>query len=140
MKNILFVLTAVLLFAACYTPNGNKFNFSSLNPETDIPATGRNLTSYEMYSWYNGHDWAYSVFENGTRLMTSFKSITEDDNIIVGTNYLEDKLLSMPKGTKIYWNLKRIKGFSMPDRDTVEHIISAAKQAGISIEVIAWPS
>jgi len=140
MKNILFALTAVLVFAGCYTPNGNKLVFSSLNPETDIPVTGRNSVSYEMYSWYNGQDWAYAIFENGTKITTSFKSITEDNNVIVGTDYLKDKILSMPKGTKIYWNLKRIKGFSMPDDKTVNGIINSASKNGISVEVIAWPS
>lgn len=139
MKNILFLLSTVLIFAACYTPNGNKLAFSSLNPQTDIPVAGSNSVSYEMYSWYNGQDWAYSIFENGTRITTSFKSITQDNNVIVGTDYVKDKILSMPKGTKIYWNLKRIKGFSMPDSKTVNGIISAANKAGITVEVIAWP-
>ena len=139
MKNILFLLSTVLIFAACYTPNGNKLAFSSLNPQTDIPVAGSNSVSYEMYSWYNGQDWAYSIFENGTRITTSFKSITQDNNVIVGTDYVKDKILSMPKGTKIYWNLKRIKGFSMPDSKIVNGIISAANKAGITVEVIAWP-
>lgn len=140
MKNILVILITVLFFTACYTPNGNKLAFSSLNPETDITPSARNSISYEMYSWYNGQDWAYSIFENGTRITSSFKSITEDNNIIVGTDYLKDKLLSMPRGTKIYWNLKRIKGFSMPDTKTVNGIINAANKAGVSVEIIAWPS
>ena len=46
----------------------------------------------------------------------------------------------MPRGTKVYWNLKRIKGFQMPDEKTIESIVSAAKKAGVSVEVIAWPN
>ena len=108
-----YLFLAVLLFSAvaCTTPNGNKLSFSSLNPQTDI-SPANTTASYEMYSWYNGQDWAY----------------------------LKDKLLEMPRGTKIYWNLKRIKGFQMPDEKTIESIVSAAKKAGVGVEVIAWPN
>ncbi|WP_428047711.1 hypothetical protein [Candidatus Proelusimicrobium excrementi] len=136
-----YLFLAVLLFSAvaCTTPNGNKLSFSSLNPQTDI-SPAKPTVSYEMYSWYNGQDWAYAIIENGVKLTTSFKQITEDDNIIVGSAYLKDKLLEMPRGTKVYWNLKRIKGFQMPDEKTIESIVSAAKKAGVSVEVIAWPN
>lgn len=134
-----FLAVSVLAALACTTPNGHKLSFSSLNSQTDISPANPTV-SYEMYSWYNGQDWAYAVIENGVKLTSSFKQITEDDNIIVGSAYVKDKLLEMPRGTKIYWNLKRIKGFQMPDEKTVESIISAAKKAGVTVEVIAWPN
>lgn len=136
-----YLFLTVLFFAAlaCTTPNGNKLSFSSLNPQTDISPAAV-TASYEMYSWYNGQNWAYAIIENGAKLTSSFKQITEDDNIIVGSDYVKDKLLEMPRGTKIYWNLKRIKGFQMPEEKTVESIVGSAKKAGVNVEVIAWPN
>ncbi len=132
---MLLVLTTV----ACTTPNGRKFTFSSLNPATDISPVNPAI-SYELYSWYNGQDWAYAILENGVKLTSSFKDITQDNNIIVGTSYVQDKILEMPRGTKVYWNLKRIKGFQMPDEKTVSTLVNAAKKAGVTVEIIAWPN
>lgn len=136
-----YIVLSLFLFSviACTLPGGNKLTFSSLNPATDIsPATP--ATSYELYSWHNGQDWAYAILENGVKLTSSFKEITEDNNIIVGTSHVQDKILEMPRGTKVYWNLKRIKGFQMPDEKTVATLVNAAKKAGITVEIIAWPN
>lgn len=138
MKYLLLAVLALSL-SACSTPRGNKVSFSSLNPQTDI-TPARAAVSYEMYSWYNGQDWAYAIYENGVKISSSFQEITQDNDIIVGSRYALDKLLEMPRGTKVYWNLKRIKGFQMPDQDTVEDIVRSAKKAGVTVEVIAWPN
>lgn len=135
----LFLAVLTLTLSACFTPNGNRISFSSLNPQTDIsPASP--ASSYEMYSWYNGQDWAYAIFENGVKISSTFQEITQDDDTIVGTRYVLDKLLEMPRGTKVYWNLKRIQGFQMPSQETVNDIVRSAKKAGVTVEVIAWPN
>ena len=138
MKYFLLVVFTALTLSACFTPNGNRVSFSSLNPQTDI-SPARPAASYEMYSWYNGQDWAYAIFENGVKISSTFQEITQDNNIIVGSRYAQEKLLEMPRGTKVYWNLKRIQGFQMPDQNTVDDIVRSAKKSGVTVEVIAWP-
>ncbi|MDR1123379.1 MAG: hypothetical protein LBL61_01975 [Elusimicrobiota bacterium] len=136
MKRLLVILPALAaLFCACAAP---RFEISSLNPVSDISAPAPQ-SSYEMYSWHNGLDWGYSLFETATKV-SSFAEITQRDDIVIGTDYFIDRLLELPRGAKVYWNLKRIRGFSLPDQKTVEKVLSAARRAGIAVEVIAWPA
>jgi hypothetical protein len=136
MKKFFTLFVLVFYFTACGP--GSGFQVSSLSPQTDIappPVTG---ATYELYSWYNGQDWAYSLFESATKV-SSFAEITNSNDIIIGTQTIADHLLQLPKGSKVYWNLKRIKGFSFPDYKTVERVQSTAKKAFIQLEIIAWP-
>ena len=135
MKYFLTLVCAVFLLAACGKTN---FQISSINPDTDISAPAA-AASYEMYSWHTGHNWAYSVFETATKVST-FADISQRDDTVIGTDEVIDRLMQLPRGSKVYWNLQRIKGFSLPDQKTRDKVVNALQRAGINIEVIAWPS
>jgi hypothetical protein len=137
MRNLLLLFAAPFFICAGCGPGGG-FQVSSLNPTTDISAP-MSTVSYEMYSWPGKLEWNYAVFEPATRI-SSFAEITGGDNTIIGTEALITSLAQMPKGTKVYWNLKRIKGFSLPDERTLGKIVTAAQKAGVDLEVIAWPN
>ena len=134
MKHFLTLACAVLMLAGCGKTN---FQVSSINPESDISAPMA-TASYEMYSWHTGLNWAYAVFETATKVST-FAEISQRNDTIIGTDEIIVRLSQLPRGTKVYWNLKRIKGFSLPDNKTIEKVVSAVQKAGINIEVIVWP-
>jgi hypothetical protein len=136
MKRFFVILPAfAALLCACAAPS---FEVSSLNPVSDISAPAPQ-SSYEMYSWHNGQDWAYSLFETATKV-SAFADITQRDDIVIGTDYFIDLLLRLPRGAKVYWNLKPIKGFALPEQKIVEKVLAAARRGGITVEVIAWPA
>ena len=134
MKYYLTLICAIFLLAACGKTN---FQVSSLNPVTDINAPAV-FASYEMYSWHTGNDWAFSIFETATKVST-YADITQRDDTVEGADEAIVRLSELPRGTKVYWNLKRIKGFALPDNNTMGKIVNAAQKAGIDVEVIAWP-
>jgi hypothetical protein len=136
MKRLLFLAVCLIFIAACGP--GSGFQVSSINPQTDISKQPSNA-SYEMYSWYNGQNWAYAFFEQATRVY-SFNDITSSNEIIIGDDAALDALLTLPRGSKVYWNLQRIKGFVLPEREVVEKFRLAAKRRYIHLEVINWPS
>jgi hypothetical protein len=131
-----FFLAAVCIFFIACAP-GSGFQVSSLNKQTDITPP-QNNASYELYSWYNGQDWAYTLFENATRI-SSFSEITNSSDTIIGTDAMIDSLLQLPKGSRVYWNLKRINGFSLPDQKVLERVQATVKKNFIQLEIIAWP-
>jgi hypothetical protein len=136
MKRLFVILpVCTALLCACATP---RFEVSSLNPVSDISAPAPQ-SSYEMYSWHNGLDWSYSLFESATKI-SSFTDITQRDDIVIGTDYFIDRLLQLPRGAKVYWNLKRIKGFTLPEQKVIEKVLSAARRGAITVEVIPWPA
>jgi hypothetical protein len=136
MKRFLVILSAVAaLLCACAA---SRFEVSSLNPISDISAPA-SQSSYEMYSWHNGLDWAYSLFEIATKV-SSFADITHRDDTVIGTDYFIDRLMRLPRGAKVYWNLKRIKGFTLPEQKIIEKLLAAARRGGITVEVIPWPA
>ncbi len=130
----LFLLCSIIVFAGC---SGMNFGVSSLNPQTDVP-TVQTSASYELYSWHNGQDWAFSLFQDATKVPT-FAELTDDADTIIGVEPMAEKLLALPAGTKVYWNLKRIKGTSLPDNKIIEKLRTAAKKKRVQLEVIAWP-
>lgn len=130
------LLLVLFVFAGC---TQGIFRTSSLNPQTDISGV-QSHSSYEMYSWYNGQDWAFALFENGTKITSSFADITDSNDIVVGVEPAAEKIFSLPRGSRVYWNLKRIKGFSLPDENAISKIVTGAKKNGVFVEVIAWPS
>jgi hypothetical protein len=136
MKRRLLAVYFTFLFAAGCGP-GTGFQISSINPHTDIsnPAVA---AAYELYSWPHEDTWAYIFFESATRI-SSREDILKDNLVSYGTDAFIEELIQLPKGTKIYWNLKRIKGFSLPDIKARDKIVYAAKKANINIEVIDWP-
>ena len=136
MKRLFAILpVSAALLCACAAP---RFQVSSLSPVSDISAPAPQ-SSYEMYSWHNGRDWGYSLFETSTKVSV-FADITRRDDTVIGTDYFIDRLLQLPRGTKVYWNLKRIKGFSLPEQKVIEKVLAAARRGGIIIEVIPWPA
>ncbi|MDR0953721.1 MAG: hypothetical protein LBM71_06085 [Elusimicrobiota bacterium] len=138
MKYFLIVFAA-LFFAACSPgKTGPHFQISSINPQTDISAMP-NRSSYELYSWHNGQNWAYSLLPSATTI-ASYKDITQASTVIVGTDYMLESLTKLGRGAKVYWNLKKIKGFSLPDQKVVDGVKQAAKKDGITLEVISWPN
>lgn len=138
MKKLFLIPIFSLFFCACASNNSPRVAFSSLNPSTDItvkPST----TSYELYSWQTpSKTWAFSLLENGANITSSFEDISTNANTIIGLPALKQKLTIFPRGTKIYWNLKRIKGCSLPDEQIQTQILQDAKKLGITIEVIPW--
>ncbi len=135
MKKFLILCFAALTFAGCETVN---FAVSSINPATDIP-TQHEITSYELYSWYLGSDkWAFVLFESATRV-PAFEEIATSPNAVVGAEPMAEKLLALAPGTKVYWNLKKIKGVTLPDQQIINTLQTAARRRGISLEVIDWP-
>ena len=132
-----FLIFSVLIFFTACGP-GSGFQVSSLNPQTDIsaPVSG---SAFELYSWYVDGSWHYVLFETATRI-TSFADLTGGDDTIIGTDEMTDRLLQLPRGAKVYWNLKRIKGFSLPDRKVLEKASNAAAKADIHLEIIPWPA
>ncbi len=141
MKKALLIICSALLLCACAGIN-DKMSFKFAVPETDNDALGfqKSTASYELYSWKTGSEWAFSLFENGSRLTASFKSISTGNDVIIGPEQLMQDILALPQNTRIYWNLKRIKGFKLPPQDLLNKIVSEAKKSGIVIEVINWPS
>ncbi len=141
MKKTFLIICSVLLLCACAAID-DKMSFKFAIPETDDDALGfqKSALSYELYSWKTGPEWAFSLFENGSRLTASFKSISAGDDVIIGPEQLMQDILALPQNTKIYWNLKRIKGFKLPPQDLLNKIVLEAKKSGIIIEVINWPS
>ena len=134
MKYYLTLACAVLFLAACGQIN---FQASNINPVTDISAPAI-ADSYEMYSWYAGDKWAFSIFDTATKVST-FADITQSEDTVIGTDEAIARLSQLPRGTKVYWNLKRIKGFALPDQKIMGKIVNALNKAGIEVEVIAWP-
>jgi len=135
MKHIILVLSFFAL-GGCYASTG--LNVANLAQQQDIiePRTGS--ASYEMYSWYNGQDWVYALFETATGIST-FADITASPDTLVGTDNAAESLKTLPRGTKVYWNLKRIKGFTLPTQNFIDKLALTAKKAGVELEVIAWP-
>jgi hypothetical protein len=132
---LLYVFFAFLFSAGCGP--GSGFQISSINPNTDISAPAPSA-AYELYSWQHENTWAYVLLESATRI-SSREDILKDNFISYGTDAFIEELVQLPKGTKVYWNLKRIKGFSLPDQKTQGKISYAAKKANINIEIINWP-
>lgn len=135
-----YLILALSLFAlsGCYYAT-EDIGAAQLAPQEDItqPRSSSSV-SYEMYSWYNGQDWAYALHETATGI-SSFADITNDPNTTVSTDNAIEALRLLPRGAKVYWNLKRIKGFSLPAQPVVDKVVSSAKKVGVTVEVIAWP-
>ncbi|MDR0645870.1 MAG: hypothetical protein LBG46_02530 [Elusimicrobiota bacterium] len=136
MKAKLLYICLTFSFAAGCGP-GAGFQISSINPSTDISAPAA-AAAYELYSWPHEDTWAYAVFESATKI-SSREYIMKDNLVSYGTDAFIEELIRLPRGAKVYWNLKRIKGFSLPDEKTREKILHAARKANINIEIIAWP-
>lgn len=135
IKHIFLLTIFIFCIVACRTSNTN-FSFSNLNPDSDITNIPVNA-SYEMYSWQTeAKTWAFLVFENGTKITSSFKDISQDPNTIIGEENLYSFFQERARGTKIYWNLKNIKGCTLPDEQTTKEILKIAKEKGIIIEII----
>lgn len=135
MKHILILSALLFITAGCGA--GSGFQVSALNSQPDLAAPTSNA-SYELYSWNNNINWGFALFETATRI-SSYAEITNSPDTIIGLEPMLEKLTELPKGTKVYWNLKRINGFSLPDQKTIEKVQSAAKKNFIHLEVIAWP-
>ena len=136
MRIFFITVFAAVVLTACGPSSG--FHMSSLNPATYISAPV-SAASYEMYSWYSPiSGWNYAIFESATKIST-FAEITDKSDISTGTDEVLARLRGLTPGTKVYWNLQRIKGFSLPDQKTRDKLINATQKARIDIEVIAWP-
>jgi len=132
-----FLIFGLLAFFTACGP-GSGFQVSSINPQSEISAPANN-TAFELYSWYGDSGWNYVLFETATKI-SSFADLAGGDDTIIGTDEMIDRLTQLPKGTKVYWNLKRIKGFSLPDKKVLDKVFNAASKADIQLEIIAWPS
>lgn len=133
----LFLLISLFILGGCYATTDN-LGLGDITQPQELTAPRASGASYEMYSWYNGQDWAYALFETATGIST-FTDITSSPDIIVGMENIAQSVKTLPRGTKVYWNLKRIKGFTLPAQDAVDKLTSVAKKSGIQMEVIAWP-
>jgi hypothetical protein len=136
MKIKLLPICLAFLFATGCGP-GTGFQISSVNPRTDISAPA-SAAAYELYSWPHDDTWAYVIFESAAKI-SSREDIMRDNLISYGTDAFIEELIQLPRGAKIYWNLKRIKSFSLPDKKVQDKIFYAAKKANINIEIISWP-
>jgi hypothetical protein len=134
MKRLIFFVPLFLL-CGCYYATTNTTNAPLTQEENGMPHTS---AAYEMYSWYNGENWAYALLESTVGIAT-FDDITNSPDIIIGTEGIAQSFKTLPRGAKVYWNLKRIKGFALPDQNTEDKLVSAARKAGIQLEIIAWP-
>lgn len=134
MKHLLLLLSLFIL-GGCYS---TTLGVADISQPQELTAPRASGASYEMYSWYNGQDWSYALFETATGIST-FGDITASPDIIVGTENVTETVKTLPRGTKVYWNLKRIKGFTLPSQDVMDKLLSTAKKSGIQMEVIAWP-
>jgi hypothetical protein len=142
MKKVFLIICSAVIMCACAS-SGDRFDFKFAVPQGSDDALGfqKSGESYEMYSWETESGaWAFALFENGSRITASFKSISTGEDVIVGVEPLMEKILALPQNTRIYWNLKRIKGFKLPSKEAVNKAVADAKKNGIIIEVINWPS
>ncbi len=136
MKHLI-ILISLFILGGCYATTGS-LGLEDITHPQELTAPRSSGASYEMYSWYNGQDWAYALFETATGIST-FTEITTSPDIMVGMQNIADSIKTLPRGTKVYWNLKRIKGFNLPAQNDVDKLTSAAKKSGVQMEVIAWP-
>lgn len=136
MKHLILLISLFIL-GGCYATTDN-LGIADITQPQELTAPRAGGASYELYSWYNGQDWAYALFETATGIST-FTDITSSPDIIVGMENIAQSVKTLPRGTKVYWNLKRIKGFTLPSQDDVDKLTATAKKSGVQMEVIAWP-
>ena len=141
MNNILKTLLSIAAAAAlCGCQPGMSGDVKLLknmfSDDTTI-SVSRSMKGYELYSWQTGADWKFVLVDSSNSLK-SYDEITAQPSVVTGLDGLLTQLNTLAKGEEIFWNLKKIKGFSTPPEETVAKVTEYCKKRAIALDVINW--
>jgi len=105
--------------------------------EANAPTLSKTVKGYELYSWKTNAGWAFLLLD-ATNTLSTFEDITSQPDTSYGEDEFIEKLKTLPKSEEIFWNLKRMKGFSLPPDGTIAKIDKFCDKKGIKLEVIRW--
>jgi len=120
MKTIRAFL-AVLLVGSLLTGCGA----ASGSPSTPF---GESMKGYELYSWWDGTTWKFSLLV-GTNREKSLDEIKSADVVLSSVDALETALQQMPAGQYITWSSKEMLSF--PPQDIIEQVENICEEQGL---------
>ena len=139
MNNILRTLLLIVAGAAlagCQSGgSGDVRLMKDLMSEDSAITMSRSMKGYELYSWKTGDDWKFVIVE-GSNSLKSYDEIIAQPFVVTGVDGLLNQLKALARGEEVFWNLKKIKGFSTPPDETVTKVTEYCKKRGISLDVI----
>ncbi|MDD2773637.1 MAG: hypothetical protein PHP45_08065 [Elusimicrobiales bacterium] len=135
----LFAIGAALALCGCQSAGTSvafKSMKSSLSEDSAI-GMSRSMKGYELYSWKAGEEWKFALLEGTNRLKT-YGEITASPNAAIGADGATVQLSALASGEQIFWNLRRIEGFSLPTDEIIAKITAYCQKRGLLLEIINW--
>ncbi len=119
-------------------------------PVTLIDVLPKSMKGYELYSWYEGEDWHFTLI-TGTNRNKTFEEITSTINIvkgwvsvhIIGTEALKSVLSKIPEGEFVFWSAgigltdtsEHAINLTIPDKSIIDEITGYAKYCGLDLNI-----
>jgi hypothetical protein len=108
------------------------FILTALRP-CGLRAEADERIGFELYSWQANGAWRYAVIE-GTATAKPSSQIRATKTRLRNLTYVKGRLASLPAGESIYWRRDSARGFTMPDKETVQDLKRYAE--GLQLHVI----
>lgn len=149
------VLAELTLCALLLALNGCRGTVSSgqptITPGPTLIGGGKGL---ELYSWFAGDEWHFTLI-TGTNRLKTYREITAEGNTwgdnspgwvkitVTGVDALKELLARVRRGEYVFWGTRvggTIEGdqgtLALPDGETIHDIEEYCKQLGIKLAVI----
>ena len=117
IQSLLFTIPLGLLLSAC-----------GIATQPAATQLAESMKGYELYSWYDGSQWNFSLLV-GTNREKSLSEIKSSDVVLHGMDALKSTLEKIPAGQYVIWLSKETLSFP-PDK-IVKQIEEICKDKGL---------
>ncbi len=142
IKIFLIVVICLLIVAGC-TKDTTSIKGPTNEIDIDRLEFFHSEKGWELYSWFDGKAWNYSILE-GTNRFKSFEEVTGNKVRVIGEKKLMMVLKKLPKGDSITWIgqgwLARCWGtnygnLELPSQEIIEKIKQFCAKIDLIIQV-----
>ena len=103
--------------------------------EDPAPTVPLSMKGYELYSWYEGTGWSYSLVV-GTNRVKTFAEIAAPEVRLGGFEALKEKLATLSDGEQVLWSAGRVPGTTLPSAQTVDDLRAICDRSGIGLVIV----